>query len=371
MKRSAELICVVLLCQLLVVSVTVQGFGQESGSSRKRVVTPRPAAPQPPQSATTRSDDEPQEYNEGDTLKIGVELVQVVFTVVDERNRLVTDLDQSEVEVLDAGQRQQIELFQRSNALPMVLSVLIDMSASQEFLLPDEKTAVATFLDSFFREGKDYGSIMTFKGDTNLSIGLTSNLKRLKTALQRIKREQDFRDEEGNSSDLGTALFDSIDIAAREVLDGPTARRITTPTDNTGNQRTVIRRAMIVLTDGVDTASQLSLNQALRSAQRYGISVYALGMGDSFRFSNVNTQALDRICKETGGRAFYPKSESELNQAFEQISKELSSQYILAYYPQSGNDAQTFRQIEIRVPRKSGWNVIHRSGYQQDDLPKQ
>src|SRR5262249_24765303 len=124
-----------------------------------------------------------QELNEGDSLKIGGELIQVVFSAVDEQNRLVTDLQSSDVEIYESGRRQLVDVFQRRNNLPMVLSILIDISGSQEFLLPDEKRAVETFFDSFFREGKDYGSILTFQGETSLAVGLTTNMRRLKSAL--------------------------------------------------------------------------------------------------------------------------------------------------------------------------------------------
>src|SRR5437879_5022114 len=123
-----KIFSIVLLCQLLVVSNALPSAGQTGQSdqapTRKRVVG---------------QDNQPQDLNEGETLKIGVELVQVVFSAVDEQNRLVTNLQQSDIEIYEGGQPQQIDLFQRSNNLPMVLSILIDMSGSQEFLLPDEK----------------------------------------------------------------------------------------------------------------------------------------------------------------------------------------------------------------------------------------
>ncbi|MEW6732916.1 MAG: VWA domain-containing protein [Acidobacteriota bacterium] len=355
MKRIAKLLSIALLWQFSVLIVAPTGHSQTSSNSapvRKRIVG------QQDQSNL-------QELKEGEALKIDVELVQVIFSVVDAQNRLVTDLQQSDIEIYDSGQRQQIDLFQRSNSLPMVLAVLLDMSASQEFLLPDEKIAVETFFDSFFREGKDYGAILTFQGDTMISAGLTSNLKRLKTALKRVRREQDFRDEDGGVPKLGTALYDAIEISAREVLDGKTAQRITSQSANStqSSARAAIRRAMILLTDGIDTASELTIIQALRNAQRLGIAIYALGMGDRFRFSDVNQQTLDQLCQETGGRAFYPKSESDLNYAFKQIAAELSSQYILAYYPRVDSNAQGFREIEIKLPKRNGWRVLHRRGY--------
>jgi Ca-activated chloride channel homolog len=312
---------------------------------------------------------QPDETTEdsGETLKIGVELVQVVFSVVDGQERLVTNLQKDDIGLFDNGQKQTIEVFQRSNNLPMMLGILMDVSGSQEFLLPQEKDSVGTFLDSFFREGKDYGALLTFQGETTLEIGLTSNLRRLKTALQRIKREETFRDDDGGAPNLGTALFDAVDITAREVLNGKTAQRILRQDLlQTDTRQTAIRRAICILTDGVDTASELTLPKALRAAQRLGVAVFAIGVGDRFRFGDVNQEMLNKLCRETGGRAFYPKNESGLKKAFQQIAEELSSQYILAYYPSESPDNAKFRDLEITIPGQPKWQVVHRRGYLQE-----
>lgn len=302
-----------------------------------------------------------QDHDEGDTLKIGVKLVQLVFSAVDERNRPVSNLNASEVEVYENGTRQEIELFQRSHTLPMLLAILIDTSASQESLLPDEKNAAETFLDYYFREGRDYGAMLTFQGETRLEVGLTSNLRRLKTALRRIKRQQNFRDEDTDISDLGTALHDALLTTTREILSGETARRIIGEDET----RRAIRRTIILLSDGKDTASTASLRKAIRNAQRAGVSVYALGLGDRFRYGEVARETLDQLAAETGGRAFYPANERDLEEAFRQIADELSSQYILAYYPSTS--LERVRTIEVRF--KSGRNLraLHRQSYTIDD----
>jgi len=105
----------------------------------------------------------------------------------------------------------------------------------------------------------------------------------------------------------------------------------------------------------------------VRRAQQLGISIYALGVSDRFRFTDVNRDTLDKICAETGGRAYYPKSESDLRKAFEQIAAELSSQYILAYYPRTGQAGTNFREIDIRLPNRPGSRVLHRRGYAPDE----
>lgn len=301
-------------------------------------------------------------YDEGDTLKIGVKLVQLVFSAVDERDRPVADLNASEVEVYENGTRQEIEVFQRSHTLPMLLAILIDTSASQESLLEDEKNAAETFLDYYFREGRDYGAMLTFQGETKLEVGLTGSLRRLKTALKRVKRQQNFRDEDTDVSDLGTALHDALITTTREVMSAKTARRVTAEGQES---RRAIRRAIILLSDGKDTASAASLKKAIRNAQRAGVSIYALGLGDRFRYGEVERATLERLAAETGGRAFYPSSERDLEEAFRQIADELSSQYILAYYPSGTPDR--FRAIEIKFKGARNLRALHKQGYATDE----
>ena len=210
---------------------------------------------------------------EGETIKISTEMVQVAFAVVDGQNRLVKDLKASEVEVYDGGQRQKLELFRRTNSVPIMLSVLIDKSASQEAVLNYEKNAIDVFLDSYFRPGVDFCSLGSFQWKLALSCGLTSNHHQLKSALRAIDREQIFRDEEGGVPLLGTALYDAIINTVEGPLSGRTARSMTSaePTPRAARdggdnrpeattERRAIRRAIILLTDGSDTASQASLD---------------------------------------------------------------------------------------------------------------
>jgi Ca-activated chloride channel homolog len=210
MKTTASIVSVLLATGLL-----ANVFAQDGGRSR---VVPPPAG-QGPGSGVQQ---------DGDVVTILADSKGVIFSVVDERNRIVSDLKASDIEILDGGARQEIDIFRTSNDLPMMLAVLIDTSASQESLLPAEKRAVDVFLDSSFRTGKDFGAVLTFQGETTLVNGLTTNLRQLKSALGRIEREQQFRDESNATPQLGTALYDAVEITAKEVLDGKTARRVTT-----------------------------------------------------------------------------------------------------------------------------------------------
>ena len=308
------------------------------------------------------------------TIKISTEMVQVAFAVVDSQNHLVKDLRSSDVQVYDDGRLQKLELFKLSNSVPMVLSILIDKSASQEAVLNYEKNAIDLFLDSYFRPGVDYCSLLTFQWKLSLATGLTDNLRQLKSSLRGIEREQVFRDEEGGVPLLGTALYDGLINTAREVLTGRTARLITGEAVAGSNQvteeniqRKAIRRAVIVLTDGVDTASQSSVEQVISLYQRYGVAIYAVGIGDVSRRRQVNDKVLERLTSETGGMAFYSTREDEIESNFKKVVDALSSLYLVAYYPTGAQEGKGFRRIEIKLPRRPADRVIHRAGYQIED----
>jgi Ca-activated chloride channel homolog len=319
---------------------------------------------------------------ESETIKISTEMVQVAFAVVDGQNRLVKDLKASEVEVYDGGQRQKLELFRRTNSVPIMLSILIDKSASQEAVLNYEKNAIDVFLDSYFRAGVDFCSLASFQWKLALSCGLTSNHHQLKSALRAIDREQIFRDEEGGVPLLGTAIYDAIINTVEGPLSGRTARSMTsadsTPRaasaangrgDNrpeATTERRAIRRAIILLTDGSDTASQASIDDAIKLCQRRGIGIYALGIGDVSRQRQVNNRVLERLTLETGGMAFYPTREDEIERYFQRVMEALSSLYMVAYYPSGGDTRSGYRRLEIKVNDRPDVRVIHRNGYESE-----
>jgi Ca-activated chloride channel family protein len=326
----------------------------------------------------TQPSQEPAEP-EGETIKISTEMVQVAFAVVDGQNRLVKDLKASEVEVYDGGQRQKLELFRRTNSVPIMLSILIDKSASQEAVLNYEKNAIDVFLDSYFRPGVDFCSLGSFQWKLALSCGLTSNHHQLKSALRAIDREQVFRDEEGGVPLLGTALYDAIINTVEGPLSGRTSRSMTGADANpraasaggdnrpeATTERRAIRRAIVLLTDGSDTASQASLEDVIKLCQKRGIGIYALGIGDVSRQRQVNNRVLERLTLETGGMAFYPTREDEIERYFQRVMEALSSLYMVAYYPSGGDARSGYRRLEIKVNDRPDVRVIHRNGYESE-----
>jgi VWFA-related protein len=328
----------------------------------------RVSAQQAPTTNTAKPTPKPTVPDEDEVIKIETEAVNVLFTAQDKNHRLLTNLKPEDVRILENGQPQQIASFSRQVDLPLSLAILIDTSASQERTLPEEKEAAVSFLESVVRPEKDEVSVVSFTGDSTLEQGMTSNLARLRRSIERVQ----FVPPSGylgggvvtgggmgtppisgtNQAVAGsTAIWDCIWVTSEEVL-GPAP-------DKT-------RRAIILLTDGYDTFSRKKLDDAARAAQKAEAVIYSIGIGDKF-YDGVNKGVLEKISEKTGGRAYFPKDEIELREAFKQIQEEMRSQYLLAYEPSNPAKDGSYRTIEIELVnpqlQKDKIKLTHRQGY--------
>ncbi|HJQ23926.1 MAG TPA: VWA domain-containing protein [Blastocatellia bacterium] len=314
----------------------------------------KPPAQQPrdkPQQPKDKDDEIP---TGDDAVRLGTDLVNLTFSAVDRNNRIIGDIRQEEVTVLEDGQPQQLFTFKRETTLPINIAILMDLSGSQEYTFPQEKSAAGEFLRSILRPGKDSAAILTFQDDVDLVQGLSSRVETLNRAFEEIQYARRF----GATSTRrqATALYDAVYITADEVLARDPAR--TSASDDQ-----ITRRAVILLTDGVDNASSRKLEEAIDRAWRAGVVIYAIGIGDRFRFEGVREDILRRLSEETGGRAYFPRGPDELLDNFRQIESELRSQYLLAYVPTNGAKDGRFRRIEVRLANRPDVRVIHRRGY--------
>ncbi len=324
-------------------------------STVQKTVSPSPTVSPTPE--TVEEDDE--------IIKIDTEVVNVLFTAQDRNRRLLTDLKQTDIKLIEDGQPQEITAFARQVDLPLSLAILIDTSASQERTLPEEKSAAKAFLQSVIRPAKDEVSIISFTGEATLEQGMTNNIARLNRAVDKVE----FVPPSGyigggviaggtppisgtNQMTQGsTAIWDAIWITSEEVLK-PSP-------DKT-------RRAIILLSDGVNTFGDKKLDDAIKAALRSEAVIYAIGVGDEF-YGGVDKGALNKISERTGGRAFFPRDESELRKAFTQIQIEMRSQYLIAYEPTNQKSDGSYRKIEIQVINpelaKQKTTLTHRQGY--------
>ncbi len=306
----------------------------------------------------------PPAIEDDEVIKIDSEVVNVLFTAQDRNRRLLTSLRQEDIRVVENGRPQEVVAFSRQVDLPLSLAILIDTSVSQQRTLPEEKAAAISFLETVMRPSKDEVSVISFTGEATLEQGMTNNLVRLRHAIERVK----FTPPSGyigggviagtppisgdNQMTQGsTAIWDSIWVTADEVL-GPAPERT--------------RRAIILLSDGVNTSGRKNLDDAVQAALRSEAIIYSIGIGDNF-YSGVDKGSLNKIAEKTGGRAYFPRDERELRDAFRQIQDEMRSQYLVAYEPTDQRRDGSYRKIEINLTnealQKEKVKITHRQGY--------
>ncbi|HWS85630.1 MAG TPA: VWA domain-containing protein [Pyrinomonadaceae bacterium] len=339
---------------LLVLAAAVAWAG--AGASAQQSGSPPAQRPTPQRDETI--DDE-------DVERIETDLTNVLFTAVDKSRRFVTTLRPEDIRVIEDGVEQKVTTFQRETDRPLSLAILIDCSASQERTLPEEKSAAQRFVDTVIRAQKDEVAVLTFTGDATLEQGLTGSAARVRRAIDKVE----FVPPSGyvgggvtvgtppisgdNQARAGTtAIWDAIWVTSREVLSGSS--------DKT-------RRAIILLSDGVDTSSRLKLQEAVDSALKADAIIYSIGIGDSFSFEGVDEGSLRKISERTGGRAYFPRNEDDLRSAFAQIQEDLRSQYLIAYSPSNKTKDGSFRKVQIDVVnpelKKAQLRLTYRQGY--------
>lgn len=316
------------------------------------------------QAQTVTPSPSPTPIEDDEILKIDTELVNLLFTAQDKDRRLLTSLKKEDIRVLEDGKPQELFSFQRQVDLPLSLAILIDVSASQERTLPEEKRAAKSFVLDVVRPEKDEVAVISFTGEATLEQGLTSNLNRLGRAIDRVQ----FVPPSGyigggvvagtppasgsNQTVAGsTAIWDAIWITAEEVL---------------GQSPDRTRRAIILLSDGKNTFGNKKLADAVEAALKYEAVVYSIGIGDNF-YGGIDENALRKISEQTGGRAFFPKDEEELRRAFDQIQIEMRSQYLVAYEPGNPKKDGTYRKVEVQLVNqelnKNKVKITHKQGY--------
>lgn len=321
--------------------------------------SPSPTPPAVPQEVPQDSDE---------VVRVETNLTNIFFTAADSNKRFISHLKKEDIRILEDGQPQEIFTFQQNVDLPLSVAILIDTSQSEERTLPDEKAAARTFLETIMRPNKDEAAVVSFTGEVTLEQGFTGSIERLRRAIDRVEFVPpsgyigggvvvDDRARTPPISDTNqimagsTALWDAVWATSNELL-----------SDSAENTR----RAVILLTDGVDTISQVKMHDAIERAQKADALIYAIGIGDSY-FGGVDSGSLKKIAERTGGRAYFPRSENELRTAFAQIQRDLREQYLVAYSPSNKARDGSYRKIQIEVIdpelRKQNLKLNYRPGY--------
>jgi VWFA-related protein len=331
------------------------------------------------------------------TFSTNVKLVQVFASVRDGKGTIVKDLDKADFTLTEDGKPQNIQYFSRESNLPLTLGLLVDTSLSQRNVLGDEKRASYKFFEQVLREDKDQGFVIHFDREVELLADLTSSRKNLDKGLDLL--EIGSRGDSGGSGTGGgsgsgsrggggwgggqggqgghhrhgggTTMYDAVLLAGDEIL-----------------KKQQGRKAIIMLTDGVDNGSKVTINDAIDSAQRADTLIYSILFADKNGYGNSGPsmgmgrrggmggggyprgggdrpdgkKVLQRLSKQTGGGFFEVSKKHPIDEIYQQIEDELRSQYSFGYPPDASNTSRDYRHIQLTVSRP-GLIVQARDGY--------
>jgi VWFA-related protein len=307
-----------------------------------------------------------QNVDQDDVIRVETDVTNLPFTAIDKDHRFITNLRAQDVRVLEDGVPQTLFTFQQETDKPLAIAFLIDVSFSQESSLPQQKAAVRTFLEKVVHSNRDQVALVPFTGLVYLEQPLTQDLLGVYRVLQTI--EVGYPSYLGSGRPLGgigiptgpglaappdetnTAIWEAVALTSNKVLANATGLR---------------RRAIILLSDGLNNGSRISEKEAINRALAAEAVIYTIGIG-SDRYG-MDRGALKDLAQRTGGRAFFPDKKFDLNAAFAEIEKELRTQYLIAYSSTNKKRDGSYRQISIEITnpdlKKEKLEIRHRPGY--------
>jgi Ca-activated chloride channel homolog len=277
-----------------------------------------------------------QERQKSDeTLRIRVDLVNVLFTVTEGSGRMVPDLKREDFVVEEDGRPQEVSHFSREVTLPLTLAILIDTSPSVESVLEMEKQTATEFLHAVVRK-QDLALVINFDRSVSLLQDFTSDIRLLSKAIRSV------------SIGGGTSVHDAVFLASDEKL-----------------KRETGRKAIILISDGGDTTSKLKIKEAIEAAQRADAIIYAISNrgGGSLFGGGGDDGTLKRYAEATGGRAFFPSKPQDFRKAFDAIQEELRSQYLISYTSSNALKDGGYRSIKIGTPNQRNVKIRAKKGY--------
>jgi Ca-activated chloride channel homolog len=272
------------------------------------------------------------------TFSVKVNLVRLLTSVRDRDGAIMTTLNKDDFQVIDNGIPQDIAVFERNTSVPLSVSILIDTSGSTRGDLHYEVDSVTKFLHALVRDGNpsDTFALYSFNWQVRLETEYGRNARRAESALRALRGEG------------GTSLYDAVYLATDELA------------TREG------RHVMVVVTDGGDTTSYKKFADAQRAAQLADAVIYPIVVVPIPNDAGRNTggeHALDTLAANTGGRIFYPAGFEQLDQTFDDILRELRTQYLLGFYPKGTlQKPRQYHRIQIQTRDKS-LRIAARSGY--------
>jgi len=290
------------------------------------------------------------------TLKVEVNLVNILFNVRDKKGGLVGSLNKDDFKVFEDGKEQQVKYFNRETDLPLTIGLLIDVSASQMNLIEIEKNAASQFFGTVLRK-QDLAFLISFGEDSELLQDYTNSAKLLRAGLDGLHVSSGVGGFGPGpvptiSQPRGTVLYDAVYVASADQLKGQVGRKV-----------------LVLITDGEDEGSKYKISQAIEAAQKADAIVYGFYyvdrgfyMSRGMVFAGGSDSALRQMSEDTGGHVFHIDRKTTLQQAFEELQEEMRSQYAIGYTPTNPAKDGTFRKLEIKTGNKD-WKVQARKGY--------
>jgi VWFA-related protein len=317
-----------------------------------------PAAPKPQSTPSASPSQEPPQKTDQKLITV-VNLVDVLFTVLDRRNKLVPALEKTDFKIFDDKLRQEIRYFSKQSDLPLRIGVLLDTSNSIRDRIKFEQDASINFLFTVLRRNKDEAFAMTFDDEPQIIQPFTGDAGALRDQITKTR------------AGGGTAIYDAIYEAC--------VKELSHPPRPPGDQPDVVRRVMILISDGEDNLSNHTRTEAIEMAQRTSVVIYTISTSIqwiSLTQNNEPSKSADRkyhltdgdkilqeLAEETGGRSFFPYHVDDLDQSFQDIGDELRNQYSIAYLPTNYVLDGRYHKIRIEVPDHKGYQVRARRGY--------
>ena len=292
------------------------------------------------------------------TIKVDVNVVNVLCSVHNKQNGLVGNLEKKNFQIFEEGKEQEIKYFTRETDLPLTIGLLVDTSESQRRLVDIEKRAAYQFFAKVLRQ-KDLAYLIQFGAEAELLQDDTNSPRLLQDGLNQLHMSVPVGGLHPGpvptqQNMAGTILFDAVYLAANEKM-----------------KSEVGRKAIVLITDGVDTGSKINITRAIEAAQKSDSIIYSIDYEDPsayggfgmIRIGGAGGEGdLRRMSNETGGRVFKVDRKNSLDDIFRDLQEEMRSQYSIGYIPTNPAKDGSFRKIEIRVDNKD-YKVQARKGY--------
>jgi len=269
------------------------------------------------------SNDSPDPLQDRAKIKVKVDLVSVLVSVLDEHNRPAADLPIEAFRLFDEDNPQTIAVFEKETQQPLDLLLMFDASLSTQLGQPAQREAASRFIEQVLRPGDRLAVYAVDENVTQIA-AFSDNVARLQDAIKRIPQG------------AGTSIYDAVFLGSKAL-----ARR--------GAER---RSVIILITDGGETTSHADFDTARREAVRNGTLLYTVVIRAMKSESGRNTageHALETLTDTSGGAVFYPDGTTQLGEIFDRINRELRTQYRLGFYPTPRGPADTYRTIDVAV----------------------